>query len=769
MSIRALVSVTIDERDTRTTDTPWPFTGREDELELVRRSVTAGRNGIVVTGPAGCGKTRLVTEAVRGADGARVAGTPGTRGIAFAAFAHLLPESVTLHRAVQLLSGVRLLLVDDAHLLDDASAALVHQLAVQGRTRLLVVATDGARVPGAIGRLWTGELLPRLALEPLPREETARLLTAGAGGGLEPLTADRLHRLCGGDLRLLRELLAAVRGQGLLATVPDTDERAWRGPVPLTVTVRERTAHVLDRARPGERETLERLAFAEPLSVSLDVDELDVRTLEQLESEGLVHVDDQGAARLAHPLHGPVLRAAAGRLRARRLARTPDRCASALAAETAALARRIEQADVRAPETPVGDWLVAEGAPVPAGYAAVRARLARLRGRLREAAAWAREGLRETTTDPACLTELTLATAQQGETPRSGETPEAGSTMAWPTERPPSGATPGGGLAMARSGEVPLSGATPGGGPTTARPSETPNACADTAVVGPTLKTALAGPAPDAAFAGPAPDAGPVDPASGAARVVPASSVGRAGPEPDAGLVGSVSGAAFGGPVRGAGQLDGASGAARVGSGSDAGPGGGQPLAPRGGTAVAWGAVARGDLGWAAVLAVESGDPYDAVRFGVPERAAGRLTGVFAAHADALARGDGPGLDRVAEELERRGFLLFAAEAHAQAVRAHRDPRAARVSRTRAVALARRCEGARTPALSGLVLGELTARQRQIVTLAAAGLSNRQIAERLTLSVRTVGNHLYSAYTRLGTGDRGALPWLVELPETQPA
>ncbi|MEJ8672143.1 helix-turn-helix transcriptional regulator [Streptomyces sp. MS1.AVA.1] len=123
----------------------------------------------------------------------------------------------------------------------------------------------------------------------------------------------------------------------------------------------------------------------------------------------------------------------------------------------------------------------------------------------------------------------------------------------------------------------------------------------------------------------------------------------------------------------------------------------------------------------------------------------------------------------MAQELEQRGFLLFAAEAHAHAVRAHRDPRAARTARTRAVALARRCQGARTPALSGLVLGELTTRQRQIVTLAATGLSNRQIAEKLTLSVRTVGNHLYGAYARLGASDRGALPWLVELPDAQPA
>lgn len=138
----------------------------------------------------------------------------------------------------------------------------------------------------------------------------------------------------------------------------------------------------------------------------------------------------------------------------------------------------------------------------------------------------------------------------------------------------------------------------------------------------------------------------------------------------------------------------------------------------------------------------------------------------LARHADALVRQDGPALDRAAELLERRGLLLFAAEAHAQAVPVHRDPRAARRSRSRAMTLARRCQGARTPALSALTLGELTTRQRQIVTLAAAGLTNREIADRLTLSIRTVGNHLYSAYTRLGASDRTALPWLLEEPPT---
>ncbi|MET9390195.1 LuxR family transcriptional regulator [Streptomyces sp. NPDC006624] len=576
--------MTTYERDATTLELPWPFAGREDELELVRRALTGTRRGIVVTGPAGCGKTRLVTEAVRGTDCARAAGTPESRRIPFAAFAHLLPEDVTLHRAVQLLSGVRTLVVDDAQLLDDASAALVHQLAVHGRTRLLVVATDGTPVPGAVSRLWTGELLPRLPLEPLPREETARLLTAGAGP-LDPLTADRLRRLSQGDLRLLRDLLGAVRG--VLTAVEDSGERAWRGPVPLTPAVRDHAAPVLGRGCPRERETLDRLAFAEPLP--LDPDTLDLAALETLEADGLVRVDDCGAVRLGRPLYGPALRAAAGRLRVRRLSRSAEAYAAALDAERAALVRRIERDDVRATPTPVGEWLVAEGRPLPGGYAAVRARFARLRGEVRQAAAWAREGLRADPGDVACRDELARARAA-------------------------------------------------------------------------------------------------------------------------------------------------------VDSGGEAGT---------------------------AVSALT--DPYDAVRLGAPGQAAGRLRGVFARHAAALARADGPALDEVAGELERRGFTLFAAEAHAQAVSAHRDPRAARHSRTRAVALARRCEGARTPALSGLVLGELTARQRQIVTLAAAGLSNRQIAERLTLSVRTVGNHLYSAYARLGAGDRGALPSLTREREAQPA
>ncbi|KTR94892.1 hypothetical protein NS220_07720 [Microbacterium testaceum] len=49
-------------------------------------------------------------------------------------------------------------------------------------------------------------------------------------------------------------------------------------------------------------------------------------------------------------------------------------------------------------------------------------------------------------------------------------------------------------------------------------------------------------------------------------------------------------------------------------------------------------------------------------------------------------------------------------------------------------------------------LDVLTAREREVVQLAAAGFSNSEIAARLTLSVRTVESHLHHARTRLGMG-----------------
>ena len=52
---------------------------------------------------------------------------------------------------------------------------------------------------------------------------------------------------------------------------------------------------------------------------------------------------------------------------------------------------------------------------------------------------------------------------------------------------------------------------------------------------------------------------------------------------------------------------------------------------------------------------------------------------------------------------------------------------------------------------------QLTAQELQIAQLASQGLSNREIGQRLYLSHRTVGTHLYRVFPKLGISTRGEL------------
>lgn len=86
--------------------------------------------------------------------------------------------------------------------------------------------------------------------------------------------------------------------------------------------------------------------------------------------------------------------------------------------------------------------------------------------------------------------------------------------------------------------------------------------------------------------------------------------------------------------------------------------------------------------------------------------------------------------------------------AHPWATRARNELQATGESRSRA---------------QGIGSAVLTPREREAAQLAAAGLSNKQIGERLRLSARTVGTHLGHVYQKLGVASRVALgPALVE-------
>jgi DNA-binding NarL/FixJ family response regulator len=108
------------------------------------------------------------------------------------------------------------------------------------------------------------------------------------------------------------------------------------------------------------------------------------------------------------------------------------------------------------------------------------------------------------------------------------------------------------------------------------------------------------------------------------------------------------------------------------------------------------------------------------------------------------------------------GADLLAAEAAADAAVAWQkagEPRQSARAERRAVSLSDRCEGPATPALLGVeARAQLPSAEREAAVLAAAGRSNKQIAEELSLSVRTVENRLQHVYEKLGISGRAELP-----------
>jgi DNA-binding CsgD family transcriptional regulator len=143
----------------------------------------------------------------------------------------------------------------------------------------------------------------------------------------------------------------------------------------------------------------------------------------------------------------------------------------------------------------------------------------------------------------------------------------------------------------------------------------------------------------------------------------------------------------------------------------------------------------------------------------------GPRAGIAAGFAEALHDSEGAQLLAASKEFEEMGDLVAAvdAAAHAAIAYRHRDLRGSALGcSARAEALAEQCGGARTPVLRNAVERlPLTDREREIVMLISQGLSNRDIATRLTLSVRTVESHIYKSMGKTGTLNRDELAALL--------
>jgi DNA-binding CsgD family transcriptional regulator len=145
----------------------------------------------------------------------------------------------------------------------------------------------------------------------------------------------------------------------------------------------------------------------------------------------------------------------------------------------------------------------------------------------------------------------------------------------------------------------------------------------------------------------------------------------------------------------------------------------------------------------------------------------GPRVGLAARFAAALRDGNAAELSSLSEEFENMGDLVAAVDAAAHAALAYRrqDKRGSALGcSTRADALAAQC-GANSPVVRQATESvPLTDREAEIVMLIGEGLSNRAVADRLTVSIRTVESHIYRAMLKTGTTSRDELAALLPRP-----
>jgi DNA-binding CsgD family transcriptional regulator len=857
----------------------WPVVRRDNEFTTIHNALVEqeGVCGIVLIGDAGVGKTtlaRLVTQSLP-ARVQWVAGTESARSIPLGVFAHLV-GAATSRDPVAFLSAAResiiaeghsVIGVDDAHLLDQLSATLLHQLALDGSVRIVATVRSGETVPDAITSLWKDGYLQRLHLMPFTRDQCVALIEEALGGRVEGLSADLMWEESGGNALFVRHLVEGALEAGTLRQV----RGVWqlRGRTAVTSELASLLDSRIEQLPDDVLHTLRLLTFCEPLDLDTLSEIVGAEAVEEAESRGLIRVIEDHSSidvRFNHPLFGEVIRKRLGMAGARRVRgevvralqgqplrgptdrirlaeltldsdQKPDlellvtAARDAIALTNVTLGERLATAAVnrggglKASELLARSLLwqgkAAEAEETLSAFDAdqmdelemVRwglGRIANLHWSMgdAESADEVQKLLRDKVThNGLSLLVDGVASASRTFENQLSEAVALSERVLGDSDAHPTAiewAAFGGALALALMGRADEVAAVADRGHQVEHRVD--GLLRYLAAFGEVRALALAGDF-DAAAQRSA-DIVRITSAGqylawgmanvlvgtvGVARGLFADTVPRM--EQTVAALTAESAASWSFPARlllaqsycVLGRVEpGAKMVAEVKTRY------GRHVAvfgPQLKIAESWLAAAEGNVSAAIELALEAAAQasdseqqaiemlalHDAVRFGdqtcldrLVETAAatdGRLAAAIAAHAEAVRDRDAAGIAMAAEQFEDIGALLSAADAAAQAAVAFEsadDRRRSVEAAAKAHRLAAECGGIRTPALDLAAHPlPLTVREREIANLVAAGLSNRDIADRLTVSVRTVEGHLYRACIKLDISDRDELAALI--------
>jgi len=310
----------------------WPLTGRAEEMSVVTELIRgAGFGGIAIAGRAGVGKSRLAREAISAATASgwavrQVAATATGRPLPLGTFAPWTDDfdgaPLTLARRViraltaDTPSERLLVLVDDAHLLDDLSALVVHQLVVQRAATVIVTIRSGQPAPDAVTALWKDGLIQRIELQPLSRDESRELLRHALELPPDERCAERMWRLTQGNALYLRQLVEQEQRAGRLVSV--RDETRWLGDLEASPSLIEVVEHQIGAMSDAVQDVVDLVAVGEPVDRQCLVSLVDPAAAEEAERRELIRATGDSVF-VGHPMYAEVRLKQCGPLRLRRL------------------------------------------------------------------------------------------------------------------------------------------------------------------------------------------------------------------------------------------------------------------------------------------------------------------------------------------------------------------------------------------------------------------------------------------------------------------
>ncbi|MFV1962745.1 MAG: BTAD domain-containing putative transcriptional regulator, partial [Acidimicrobiia bacterium] len=288
------------------------YVGRTNDLGRARSSI-GERGVVVVAGAAGIGKTafsEVLADECR-AQGGRILelrGTHGLQRVPFGALAAFVPleagdtgtETVARAMASIMNTGKSgLIVVDDAHLLDHESAALISGIAQSRGARLVITVTSGERLPADLTAIWERWPDSRIDLDPLTRDEVGEMVAGMLGDAVDDAVLDEICSITLGYPLYISAIAAEVSDR--IEDVGEDEPTAVKSISGSSDRLTRLLERRLSRLDLEERRLFDAVALAE--SVPTDVVSVidDIGALSRLETRGLVRAGPK-YAQVTHPL-----------------------------------------------------------------------------------------------------------------------------------------------------------------------------------------------------------------------------------------------------------------------------------------------------------------------------------------------------------------------------------------------------------------------------------------------------------------------------------